>query len=192
MASICYDFQNAFATGDGRLLASCLDAAFIMETPGLLREFAQVTNYTHVSSDLRYDLFEKPGATYKPPMNDADLWVDIFAALWKTANEIVALEDGHPTASWEQILTAYKEMVTLLIRGFSNDQFEAWMVPCLSTTGKALVNFAAKADIEVNSRRQDSFGNGLAEDIVAETSNEKQETVASVLNRMFNVCLSDR
>lgn len=192
MASLFSNFQNAYATGSGRLLASCLDGALIMSEPGLLREFSELTNYEDASIDLRYDLFSKPWATYKPQANEADLWVDIFTALWKTVKEIVALQDGLPSAGWEQIFNAYKETVTLLIRGYTSNGFEAWTVPCLSATGKALIDFAAKADAEVNLKKEDSFGNGLAEDIIVDTSKERQEAVASVLNRMFSLCMADR
>lgn len=78
-----------------------------------------------------------------------------------------------------------------LIRGYNNCGFEAWTVPCLYVTGKYLRVFAIKADEENvnNTGTTTNFG----DDFTSEAEkNEKLEDAARVLNRVFQVCLSDR
>lgn len=78
-----------------------------------------------------------------------------------------------------------------LIRGYNNCNFEAWTVPCLYVSGKYLRVFAIKAD-EENLKNPDTSTN-YGDDMNTEAEkNEKLEDAARVLNRVFQLCLSDR
>ena len=86
-------------------------------------------------------------------------------------------------------------MCTNLIRGYNNHGFEAWTIPCLYVAGKHLRVFAIKADAE---RNQDTSTEVVAvqefqDDFDMETEqNQQLEDCARQLNRIFNLCLSDR
>jgi COP9 signalosome complex subunit 12 len=89
------------------------------------------------------------------------------------------------------VYEAWKEMTNALIRGYSSGGFEAWTVPCLYVTGKYLRIFAIKADEETGSKVV--FGEGYQDDFNPEAGkNEKLEDAARVLNRIFQLCISDR
>lgn len=82
-------------------------------------------------------------------------------------------------------------MTNALIRGYTNCGFEAWTVPCLYVAGKYMRIFAIKAD-ETASTNTVSFNNYQDEINPDSEKNEKLEDAARVLNRIFNICLSDR
>lgn len=83
-------------------------------------------------------------------------------------------------------------MTNAIIRGYSlSNGFEAWTIPCLYISGKYLRTFAIKADEETGSNV--AFGAGFQDDFNPEAGkNEKLEDAARVLNRMFQLCISDR
>jgi COP9 signalosome complex subunit 12 len=192
MAQIFADFHEAQRIGAGYLLASCLTPVNTSGDPHRLRSFAQISNYSAISADVRYYLFQSPEATYKPPKNEANVWIDIFVALWYTVKELLAFEDASPRASWSLVFDAYKKLTSSLISGYTNG-FQAWTVPCLYDTGKYLRAFSIKADAEINAKGGDSFDNGFGDDIMGNSGkNEKLEQAAWVINRMFTTCLSDR
>ena len=82
-----------------------------------------------------------------------------------------------------------------LVRGYQNYGFEAWTIPCLYVAGKNLRTFAIRADDERNSNNAslDVAGNSYQDDFDPETERHQQLTdCARQLNRVFNLCLSDR
>lgn len=86
---------------------------------------------------------------------------------------------------------AWKEMALALVRGYNNAEFEAWTVPCLYVTGKYLRIFAIKADSETESNG--AVGADFQDDFDPESGkNDKLEDAARLLNKMFQLCLSDR
>ncbi len=192
MSVIFADFHEAQRLGDGRLLASCLVPTSTDENPRRLEAYARLSNHQAVSADVRYHLFQTSGSV-KLPKPEANAWVDIFVALWKCIKEIVAMEQGKP-GDWSKAFDAYKELCTLLIRGYTNNGFQAWTVPCLYTTGDFLRIMAMKADRESKGKDSgDVFANGFTDDIMGNSNkNEKLEQAAWVINRMFTICLSDR
>ncbi len=81
-------------------------------------------------------------------------------------------------------------MTRLLIRGYTNCNFEAWTVPCLYVAGKYVRIFAIKADESMKNN-----GNALHNFQEADPDagqNEKLEDAARQLNSIFNLCLNDR
>lgn len=81
-------------------------------------------------------------------------------------------------------------MTNAIIRGYSTGCFEAWTIPCLYTSGKYLRIFAIKADAAGgNADKAMDFQDDFNPDT---GKNEKLEDAARVLNRMFQLCVSDR
>ncbi len=82
-------------------------------------------------------------------------------------------------------------MTNSLIRGYTNCGFEAWTVPCLYVAGKYLRIFAIKADEATGANT--GSANNFQDDFNPEAEkNEKLEDAARQLNRIFQICLSDR
>ena len=93
-------------------------------------------------------------------------------------------------ANWSRVYESWKDLANAVIRGYSNNSFEAWTIPCLYVTGKYLRVFAIKAD-KSGSSTSDTIG--FEDDFNPDAGkNEKLEDAARVLNRMFQICLSDR
>lgn len=97
----------------------------------------------------------------------------------------------HFQVSWLKVYDAWKEMANALIRGYQNAGFEAFTVPCLYVAGKYIRIFAIKAD-ESASNVTSSTNNYQDEINPDSEKNEKLEDAARLLNRIFNICLSDR
>ncbi|EXJ95723.1 hypothetical protein A1O1_00847 [Capronia coronata CBS 617.96] len=195
MGSIFADFQQAQRVGDGRLLASCLAPIDTARDPHRLQSFAQLSNYQTITADVRYHLIQAPNAVGLPKA-EANAWVDIFVALWKTVKELVGLRQGNGTGDWVRAFDAYKELCNFLVRGYTNFGFQSWTVPCLYVAGKYIRMIAMKADSEGRAKDANggtAFANGFSDDIISDVNkHEKLEQAAWTINRMFTVCLSDR
>ena len=85
-------------------------------------------------------------------------------------------------------------MLNALHRGYTNYGFEAWTIPCIYVGAKNLRIFAIKADQQRNnSSNQENAGMSFQDDFDPESGkNQQLEDCARQLNRMFQLCLSDR
>ena len=80
-----------------------------------------------------------------------------------------------------------------LYRGYANQGFEAWTIPCLYVGGRYLRIFAIKADSERNSSSVNDNTETFQDDFDPESEkSQQQEDCARQLNRLFQLCLSDR
>lgn len=94
--------------------------------------------------------------------------------------------------SWTSVYEGWKELTNQLIRAYTNCEFESWTVPCLYVAGKYLRIFAIKADEGAAANGTTAITN-FQDDISPEAEkNEKLEDAARQLNRIFQLCLSDR
>lgn len=96
---------------------------------------------------------------------------------------------------WTKVYEAWKDLLNVLIRSYNSNGFEAWTIPCLYVAGKHLREFAIRADIERNSSNalDSSAEANFQDDFNPESEqNQKLEDCARQLNRVFNLCLSDR
>ncbi|KAI9892144.1 MAG: COP9 signalosome (CSN) subunit [Vezdaea aestivalis] len=184
-------FISAYSQLSGPLLAATIDPY----APGFPSQhaFSRSTNAASVRSDLHGYLSD----TYKSPLRsniEADGWVEIFASLWSASGAIAAAEDAERAkgkADWARVFDGWKEVVTAMIRGYTHCEFEAWTVPCLYVVGRCLRTYAAKADRMV--RDAGVVSAGFLEDVVEEGGkNERLEEAARMINRIFQICLSDR
>ncbi|RMD40133.1 hypothetical protein DV735_g5008, partial [Chaetothyriales sp. CBS 134920] len=197
MTSIFADFHEAQRTRNGNLLATCLAPINTAQHPRRVEQFAQLSNEQTISTDVRHYLLQT-SKSVSLPKAEGNCWVDIFVSLWKCVRELSALEHRHG-GDWAKAYEAYRDVCTSLLRGYTHFSFQAWTVPCLYTAGKFLRIIAIQTDQLSKSQGgqggngQDDFSQGLAEDLIGTSSKyEKLENAAWVMNRMFQVCLSDR
>lgn len=95
-------------------------------------------------------------------------------------------------SSWSKVYESWKELTSLIIRGYTNHDFENWTIPCLYVAGRYLRLYAIRAD-EERLQSGDSATTNFQDDFDPETEEHKQlEDSARQLNRIFNLCLSDR
>lgn len=97
------------------------------------------------------------------------------------------------TSTWTKVYEAWKEMSSLLQRGYTHHSFEAWSIQSLDTAGKFLRLFAIKSDEERS--KIDAAGPGvqLGDDFDPELEKQQQlRDCEQQLKRMFTLCLSDR
>lgn len=191
MSSIFDDFKEGQRNGSGPRLAAALTPVASAANPNRLLSFYYFSNAAHVSSDLRYSLFQSGGV--KLPRQEQNAWIDIFTAYWKAAGELVKFQESPSKASWAQVFEAWNEVCNTLVRGYSHSGLQAWTIPCLYIVGKYLRIFAIRADAESSSPNAVSLEDRLQEDIAADfTKSAKLEKAARMMNRMFTLCLSDR
>ncbi|RDW87645.1 hypothetical protein BP5796_03339 [Coleophoma crateriformis] len=192
MDAIFEDFKNAYLNGDGYLLSRTLLPIDPPSQPDRLRAFQRSTNHAAVRNDFKYRILYDNASPIKLPADEGNAWVEIYYFYWKAVGEILSAEAGTKTkGKWSTVYETWKELMNQLIRGYNNCNFEAWTVPCLYVSGKYLRVFAIKAD-EENLNNPDASTN-YGDDMNTEAEkNEKLEDAARVLNRVFQLCLSDR
>ncbi|KAJ5574589.1 PCI/PINT associated module [Penicillium hetheringtonii] len=190
MGTLANEFRIAYLNGSGPGLAAVLTPITTRNDPDRLRSFYNFSNPAYLTKDLNSSLFH--GKTPKISKAEQHAWVDIFAAYWEAAGELLKFEAGHPGASAVAIFTAWKKVANAIIRGYSNASgLPAWTLPCLYTVGKYLRTFAIKADLQVASQGSSSLG--FQDDVAADfEKNAHLEDAARVINRMFTLCLGDR
>ncbi|KAG9231898.1 hypothetical protein BJ875DRAFT_102742 [Amylocarpus encephaloides] len=192
MDSVIQDFRKAYSAGDGYGLAQTLSPIPPSSQSERLQKFFQSTNYASAQKEFRNQiLYDNSGP--KMPMDEGNGWVEVYTAYWKAIGEILSAEaaaQSNARSSWTKVYDAWKELTNVLHRGYSNCGFEAWTVPCFYVVGKYLRIFAIKADEDAatSTTTMTNFDDFNPE---AER-NEKLEDAARQLNRIFNLCLSDR
>lgn len=90
---------------------------------------------------------------------------------------------------------AWKELTSMLIRGYNNYGFEAWTIPSLYLVGKYLRLFAIKSDEERyrSSAAVTSGASLIQDDFDADAERQGQlRDCEQHLKRIFTLCLTDR
>lgn len=191
MASVFTDFGEGYNELSGPRLAAALTPVAPLENPGRLRSFYAVSDGANLYSDIRYAFFQANGL--RLPKQEQNAWIDIFSAYWKAVGELLRFEHVAGQGSWDRVFEAWREMVNMLVRGYSNAGIQAWTIPCLYVVGNYLRTFAIRADAEVSSQDSVAFNGRFQEDMNPEDAKTaKLEETTRVLNRMFTLCLSDR
>ncbi|KOS23335.1 Protein CSN12 -like protein [Escovopsis weberi] len=193
MNDLFKDFANAHAEQNGYLLAQTLSPVSPADQPHRLRAVLQSTNSHSVKGDIKH--FIKTATSHKRSLDHDEVkgWVEVYASYWAAVGEIVAGESGKST--WTKVYDAWKELTSMLIRGYNNFGFEAWTIPCLYVVGKYLRLFAIKSDIERKRTAGDApTGNALIQDDFdpeMETQSQLRDCEQH-LKRIFTLCLNDR
>ncbi|KAL1878615.1 hypothetical protein VTK73DRAFT_7696 [Phialemonium thermophilum] len=195
METIFQEFGESFANRNGYQLSQTLTP----ELPNdLLREIWKSTNHEEARTLLKRGLQASSSRSSAFSLSHEELkgWVDVFFAYWKAIGELLAVQNRGKT-TWTTVYDAWRDLCSALIRGYNAHGFEAWTVPCLYVAGKHLRVFAIKADDERNSGNggllNENAGTSFQDDFDPESEKHQQlEDCARQLNRIFNLCLSDR
>ena len=89
----------------------------------------------------------------------------------------------------------WKDLTSMIIRGYNNHGFEAWTIPSLYMVGKYLRLFAIKSDEERrrSSAAVDAGAMLIQDDFDAEGEKQAQlRDCEQHLKRIFTLCLTDR
>lgn len=191
MEFLIQNFVTAQNTGQGHVLAATLTPEPPKDDPNRLRRLTSQSTDSSIESDLRTGLLSPPTGV-RLSKAEGNAWIDVYVAYYHAADEIVGLAEGYDDIDNASIYAAWKEMTNALIRGYSSSHFHAWTIPCLYVAGRYLRSFAIKADQHVKTNGHASYGGGL-EDITSSMSkNANLEDAARVINRIFQLCISDR
>lgn len=98
--------------------------------------------------------------------------------------------------AWTKVYEAWKELTSVLIRGYNNHNFAAWTIPSLYMVGKYLRIFAIKSDEERENSatlNQPTTFNPMQEELEPDMDKQSQlRDCEQHLKRIFTLCLNDR
>ncbi|KAK3942158.1 COP9 signalosome complex subunit 12 [Diplogelasinospora grovesii] len=190
------DFADAQANRDGYQLSRTLSPDLPHDR---LRALWKSCNAHDVKNVLKRNIQNSASGLNRLSHDETQGWVEVYYHYWKAVGELLALQEPSaksPQASWTKVYEVWRDMLSGLIRGYNNHGFEAWTIPCLYVAGKHLRVFAIRADKERNNNNNSSFnapGQNFQDDFDPESEQAQQlEDCARQLNRIFNLCLSDR
>lgn len=188
-------FREAYADGNGHLLAESLTPVAPPEDAGRLYSFHRGSNTFSINADLRNGIVYK--SQIKIAKTEGNAWIELYTAYWKAVGEILAAEEfinQGKKPDWKRVFDAWKEVVNSLLRGYNGNTFDAWTIPCLYVAGKYLRNFAIKADEQARrSGGNVTYNEGFQDDVVgALGKNDCLQDAARQVNRIFSVCITDR
>lgn len=186
------NFEQAQRDGSGPLLSATILPLAPPNDPNRLRTLFSSANSLSVQQMIRAGLLAHTNTEIRFSKAEGNAWVDVYVAFWKAIGELVAAEDS-VRPQWEKVYEAWKEVTNTLIKGYSGAGFEAWTVPCLYVVGRYLRIFAIMADESSRSRNAIGTSTVMHDDIAGDWGrNDKLEDAARVINRIFNLCISDR
>ncbi|EFX00984.1 cop9 signalosome complex subunit 12 [Grosmannia clavigera kw1407] len=190
------DFGKAVDVGDGRALATSLLPVSPSGDPTRLRNIWNGANQHDAKSSIKRKIQNSTDA-----LNNTEVqgWTEVYYAYWKAVGEILLIQEKQEgtgakgQATWMSVYEAWKDVTLALHRGYTNYGFEAWSIPTLYVVGKYLRVFAVKADDERNVTASFDGNATFQDDFDAENEKHQQlEDCARQLNRLFQLCLSDR
>ena len=186
------DFQQAHLIGSGPLLSTTIIPVAPPNDPRRLHNLFSTSSSFSIQQDIRFGILSHANTELRFSKPEGNAWVDVYVAYWKAIGELIATEDASK-ADWGKVYEAWKEVTNALIKGYSNAGFQAWALPCLYVAGRYLRIFAIKADENTKSNDGITFSAVNPDDVVGDIGkNEKLEDAARVINRIFNLCISDR
>ncbi|KAF5569053.1 CSN12 [Fusarium phyllophilum] len=193
MNTLFDQFAEAHSQKNGYKLAQTLSPVAPPDDPHRLMAVWRSTNSHSVKGDIKH--FVKSSTSHRRKMShdESTGWVEVYTSYWKAIAEILAGESGKST--WTKVYEAWKELTSVLIRGYNSHGFEAWTIPSLYMVGKYLRLFAIKSDEE---RQAKTFDTGpgaslISDDFDPETDKQLQlRDCEGHLKRIFSLCLNDR
>ncbi|KAI6369979.1 COP9 signalosome complex subunit 8 [Pyricularia grisea] len=185
-------FAQAVSEGNGPLLSKTLLPGESNEDLDRLHSIWRSVTSQDVKNTVRTHIRKRTNL----PRDEIEGWLEVYIAFWKAIGEILGVHGttgAPPRATWNSVYESWKELTSMVIRGYTNHSFEAWTIPCLYVTGRHLRVFAIKADEERNKTSGGPNSATFEDDF--DTDSEKHkilEDCARQLNRIFTLCLSDR
>ncbi|KAG6014522.1 COP9 signalosome (CSN) subunit [Claviceps lovelessii] len=194
MNELFEDFTKAHTLNNGYLLAQTLSPVAPPNKPHRLKQIWQSTNSHSVKGDIKH-FIKSQYSSQRRSVDHEELsgWVEVYVAYWNALGEILAGESGK--SSWTKVYDSWKELTSMLIRGYNNAGFEAWTIPSLYMIGKYLRLFAIKSDDERsrNSTETSSSSSLMQDDFDPELDKQGQlRDCEQHLKRIFTLCLNDR
>ncbi|KAK6582160.1 hypothetical protein PZA11_005857 [Diplocarpon coronariae] len=182
------EFGKACQEGNGYDLSMTLSPISPASDPDRLARFFRSTNYAQAPREFRNRILNDNASSFTNPQEEG--WVEVYYAYYKAVGEILKADTDKLQASYVKVYESWREMTLALVRGYTNNGFEAWTVPCLYMAGKYMRIFAIKADESAASTTGSvtNFDDSHPE----VEKNERLEDAARQLNRIFTICLSDR
>ncbi|RYP54774.1 hypothetical protein DL768_000502 [Monosporascus sp. mg162] len=192
MDTLIQEFRVAYTSVKGDQLAETLRPD-IQTNADKLQAIWNRGDARSAKADLQF-LFYQDHSRPRLSKDETNGWYEIYLAYWKAVGEILAAEGLRTDAksNWTSVYEAWRELTSLIIRGYTNHDFENWTIPCLYVAGRYLRLYAIRAD-EERRRSGDDAVTSFQDDFDPETEEHKQlEDCARHLNRIFTLCLSDR
>ncbi|KNB11208.1 protein CSN12 [Fusarium oxysporum f. sp. lycopersici 4287] len=193
MNTLFDQFAEAHSQKNGYKLAQTLSPVAPPDDPHRLMAVWRSTNSHSVKGDIKHFIKSSTSHRRKMSHDETTGWVEVYTSYWKAIAEILAGESGKST--WTKVYEAWKELTSVLIRGYNSHGFEAWTIPSLYMVGKYLRLFAIKSDEE---RQAKTFDTGpgaslISDDFDPETDKQLQlRDCEGHLKRIFSLCLNDR
>ncbi|KAI1323771.1 PCI domain-containing protein [Xylariaceae sp. FL0255] len=194
MDALIHQFRAAYTAIKGDQLAETFNPGTPTNANKLLAVWGR-GDPRQMASDLQF-LFNHDQSRVRIPKEETAGWFEIYKSYWRAVGEILAAKglrrDAHST--WARVYDAWKDFTLLVVRGYTHHDFENWTIPCLYVAGKYLRLYAMRADAE----RAISGGDGAAlndfqDDFDPQAEENKSlEECARHLNRIFQLCLTDR
>ncbi|KAK8927629.1 Protein CSN12 [Metarhizium anisopliae] len=193
MNELFEDFAKAYALRNGYLLAQTISPVPPPNEPHRLKRIWQSTNSHSAKGDIKHFIKSQTSSRKTISHDEVNGWVEVYVAYWNAIGEILAGESGK--SSWTKVYEAWKELTSMLIRGYNNSGFEAWTIPTLYVVGKYLRLFAIKSDDERSRSSTDNSGTAslMQDDFDPELEKQGQlRDCEQHLKRIFTLCLNDR
>ncbi|KAI8629684.1 PCI domain-containing protein [Xylariaceae sp. FL1651] len=193
MDGLIRQFRVAYGAMKGDQLAETLDPDIHAHSARLQALWGR-GDLRSMTSDLNF-LFYQDQSRVRLSKEETAGWFEIYTAYWKAVGEILAVEGlrGDAHSSWAKVYEAWKDVTLLTVRGYTNHEFENWTIPCLYVTGKYLRLYAMRADAERSISGDDTAVTGFQDDFDPQAEENKSlEDCARHLNRIFQICLTDR
>ncbi|KKA26072.1 hypothetical protein TD95_000353 [Thielaviopsis punctulata] len=189
------EFSHAYSQNNGFQLAKTFSPFGNIEGHNGLRTLHKSTAPSFLKRDVKNALLKYKALT-KLATDELNGWAEVFCAYWRSVDLVIALADGgpdRPSVSWKAAYDSWRDLVSQLIRGYTNHGFEYWTFPCLYTTGKSLRIFAIRADAERSASAALDNAMQLGDDFDPELEmNQTLRDCEQQLKRIFTLCLSDR
>lgn len=209
MNELFEDFAKAHAMQNGYILAQTLSPVPPPDQPHLLRSISQSTNSHSVKGDIRHFIKTKTSHRRSLDKDETNGWIEVYAAYWKAVGEIQEGESGRvrcpgdmsrlrfdtQQSTWTKAYEAWRDLTSVLIRGYNSFGFEAWTIPSLYMVGKYLRLFAIKSDEERSRSSVDPAAGATIMQDDFDPEQEKQQQLRDCeqhLKRIFTLCLNDR
>ncbi|RYP64233.1 hypothetical protein DL771_008857 [Monosporascus sp. 5C6A] len=192
MDTLIQEFRVAYTSVKGDQLAETLRPD-VQSYADKLQAIWNRGDARSAKADLQF-LFYQDHSRPRLSKDETNGWYEIYLAYWKAVGEVLAAEGLRTDAksNWTSVYEAWKELTSLIIRGYTNHDFANWTIPCLYVAGRYLRLYAIRAD-EERRRSGDDAVTSFQDDFDPETEEHKQlEDCARHLNRIFTLCLSDR
>ncbi|KAG6107821.1 COP9 signalosome (CSN) subunit [Claviceps humidiphila] len=187
------DFAKAHALHDGYLLAQTLSPVAPPNKPYRLQRIWLSTSSHNAKADIKQLIKSQKSQLRSVDHEELSAWVEVYLAYWNAVGEILAEQSGK--SSWTKVYDSWKELASMLIRGYNNAVFEAWTIPSLYMIGKYLRLFAIKSDDERSRNSTETAGSSslIQDDFDPELDKQGQlRDCEQHLKRIFTLCLNDR